>query len=172
MKIIVCGLNGAGKSTFGRALADYLGFVFRDIEDYYFTEQNGDYKYQNVNSAQVVCRLLLADLQKYNDLVLASVTGNYGEAVQAQFTHAVYLRIPEKVRAERVRDRSFQKFGARMLEGGDLYEKEKAFFDMVMARGDDHVLSWLGRMELPILELDGTRPIGENLEKAAAFLGK
>ncbi|MBQ3879100.1 MAG: hypothetical protein II727_02260, partial [Oscillospiraceae bacterium] len=61
MKIIVCGLNGAGKSTFGRALADYLGFVFRDIEDYYFTEQNGDYKYQNVNSAQEVSRLLLAD---------------------------------------------------------------------------------------------------------------
>ena len=43
--IIVCGLNGCGKSTLGRALAQELGFVFLDNEDLYFkrTEDSAPY---------------------------------------------------------------------------------------------------------------------------------
>ena len=35
--IIICGLNGAGKSTFGKALAEKLGCYFIDSEDLYFS---------------------------------------------------------------------------------------------------------------------------------------
>ena len=34
--IIVCGLNGVGKSTLGKALAEKLNFYFIDNEDLYF----------------------------------------------------------------------------------------------------------------------------------------
>ena len=34
--IIICGLNGTGKSTLGKALADQLKFHLIDIEDLYF----------------------------------------------------------------------------------------------------------------------------------------
>lgn len=39
-RILICGLNGAGKSTLGRALAEASGYVFRDIEDYYFPKDD------------------------------------------------------------------------------------------------------------------------------------
>ncbi len=35
--ILVCGLNGVGKSTFAKALAKELGYRFVDIEDVYFS---------------------------------------------------------------------------------------------------------------------------------------
>lgn len=40
-------------------------------------------------------------------------------------------------RIQRVKDRSFQKFDSRMLPGGDLYEKEKAFLEMAEPPGCD-----------------------------------
>ncbi|MBQ9552663.1 MAG: AAA family ATPase [Clostridia bacterium] len=31
--VLVCGLNGSGKSTFAKALAESLGAAFKDMED-------------------------------------------------------------------------------------------------------------------------------------------
>ena len=43
MGIIICGLNGTGKSTFGKALAEKLHFHFIDIENLYFPKTNPNY---------------------------------------------------------------------------------------------------------------------------------
>ena len=40
MGIIICGLNGTGKSTLGKALAEKLHFHFIDIENLYFPKTN------------------------------------------------------------------------------------------------------------------------------------
>ena len=42
-RIIVCGGNGVGKSTLGKRLAEELGYIFKDIEEYYFLVCNTDY---------------------------------------------------------------------------------------------------------------------------------
>ena len=41
--IVVCGLNGSGKSTVGQALAKKLGFFFIDHEALCFGNMNSDY---------------------------------------------------------------------------------------------------------------------------------
>ncbi len=38
---------------------------------------------------------------------------------------------------QRVKKRSFQKFGNRMLSGGDLYEQEEKFFRLVESRDEN-----------------------------------
>ncbi len=43
--IIVCGLNGVGKSTLGKALAEKLNFYFIDNEDLYFPKTDSKYMY-------------------------------------------------------------------------------------------------------------------------------
>lgn len=47
------------------------------------------------------------------------------------FQYAVVIDVPKGIRIQRVKNRSFQKFGKRMLSGGDLYEQEEHFFDFV-----------------------------------------
>ena len=37
--IVVCGLNGSGKSTFAKALAKQLSWEFVDIEDCFFPKE-------------------------------------------------------------------------------------------------------------------------------------
>lgn len=43
MGIIICGLNGIGKSTLGKAFAKKLHFYFIDIENLYFPKTNPNY---------------------------------------------------------------------------------------------------------------------------------
>lgn len=47
------------------------------------------------------------------------------------------------IRMQRVRNRSFQKFGERMLLGGDLHEQEEKFFDFVKSRPENTVEEWV-----------------------------
>ena len=55
-----------------------------------------------------------------------------------------------------------------MMPGGDMYEQEKRFFDMVKSRNDDLVDQSLKEMNLPYLRIDGTQSIDDNV----AFLVK
>ena len=163
-KIIICGGNGAGKSTLGKALADKLNYKFMDIEDYYFPKSESDYPYDAARTRAEVSTLLLKDMKKYPNFILASVKGDYGEEVISLFTYAVWINVPGDIRLERVRERSFQKFGDRILPDGDLYEKEKNFFEMVQNRSEQDVEDWLKSTRIPVIQVDGTNTVSQNIE--------
>lgn len=162
-KIIICGGNGAGKSTFGRALSQKLGWHFMDIEDYYFPEKNGDYAYKTARTKDEVKKLLLEDMKKYPDFVLASVKGSYGEEIASMFTCAIFVSVPKELRMKRVWDRSYQRYGERILQGGDLYAREKGFFDMVERRSESDVTEWLDSIGIPVIRVDGAQPVEKNV---------
>ncbi len=126
--IIVCGMNGAGKSTLGRALALKLGYHFIDIEDMYFPKTDPNYFYSSPRTDEEVEKLLMEEIAGGKAFVLAAVRGNYSERITKSFDLAVYVDVPKDVRMERVKKRSFEKFGERALPGGDLFEKEQRFF--------------------------------------------
>ena len=158
-KIIVCGGNGAGKSTLGRALAERLGYPFLDIESYYFPHRQTAYPYDKARTDEEAGALLLADMKALNRFVLAAVKGSYGKEVESLFTCAVLIQAPKALRLERVKQRTLDTFGKRALPGGDLYKKEKQFFDMVNQRSGQETEQWLKQMRLPVIAVDGTRPI-------------
>ena len=81
------------------------------------------------------------------------------------FRSVVVIEVPKKIRSQRVRNRSFQKFGSRMLMGGDLYSQQESFFQMVDSRQDDYIESWLQKVNCPIIRVDGTKPIDENVTR-------
>ena len=168
--ILVCGLNGSGKSTLGRALAEALGYPFLDIEDLYFPKDDPNYLYASPRTDAEVGALLLDTVQRHQSFVLAAVRGNYGDAVLPYYTHAVLIDVPKEVRIQRVRNRSFQKFGARMLPGGDLYETEERFFQKIFERPEDYAERWLSTLPIPVLRVDGTRPIQENISYIVSWL--
>ena len=157
--IVVCGLNGAGKSTLGKALAEKLNYRFIDIEDIYFPKDNPEYKYLNPRPFEEVERILSNIISENNNFVLALVKGNFNKDIVSHFKCAVYIEAPKETRIKRVYQRSYNKFGERMLEGGDLYEKEKAFFDFVKSKDENTVEVWMSSISCPIIRVNGTLPI-------------
>ena len=167
--IHLCGLNGCGKSTLGRALAEALGFHFIDNERLYFTREDGE-PYAHPRSRDEVERLLMDEVRAHPDFIFAAVRGDYGTDILPLYTHAVVIEVPKAVRMQRIRNRSYQKFGARMLPGGDLHEQEEAFFHTAAARPDDYVENWLSTLICPILRVDGTKPVEENVARIIDFI--
>ncbi len=162
--IIVCGLNGSGKSTLGKALAEKLDFHFMDNEDLYFSKTTPNYVYSSPRTREEVEKLLFSEIKAHENFVFASVKGDYGEHIYPFFRYAVLIDVSKDIRIQRVRNRSFQKFGHRMLRGGDLYEQEEKFFELVKSRPENTVEEWIQTLKCPIIRIDGTKPIEENVD--------
>lgn len=161
--IIVCGLNGSGKSTLGKALADALQFHFIDVEDLYFPKTDPNYLYASPRNEDEVAKLFEEEIKAHENFVFAAVRGNYGIDVQTTYQYVVLIQVPKDIRLKRVRERDFQKFGNRVLPGGDLYEVTEAFFEKISARPDDYAEKWMESMDCPVIRVDGTKPIEENV---------
>ena len=145
MGILICGLNGAGKSTLGKALAERLGYEFIDNEDLYFPKTDPAYSFACPRSRE------------------EAVKGDYGDKLAASLDHVVLIEVPKEIRSRRVRERSFGRFGERILPGGDLYEKEAAWFSLTDSRAEDYVTEWLETVRCPVIRIDGTLPPEENI---------
>lgn len=163
-RIIICGGNGSGKSTLGKALAQAMGISFMDNEDYYFPGEKTGYKYACALTKEELIPILQNDMEQAEDWIFASVKGDYGERIESLFTYAVLLQVPKEVRMQRIRNRSHDKFGEKMLPGGELYEREQRFFDMVQNRPEDYAESWVLKLKCPVIRVDGRRPVQENVE--------
>lgn len=168
--IVVCGLNGCGKSTLSRALAEKLGLYFIDNENLYFSRNAADGPYAKPRTRAEAEALLMEEVRRHGDFVFAAVKGDYGSAILPLYRYAVLIEVPKEIRLRRVRDRSFQKFGGRMKPGGDLYESEEAFFQTAAARPEDYAESWARTLPCPVVVVDGTRPVEENVERLAGLL--
>ena len=163
MGILICGLNGAGKSTLGRTLATCMGYEFIDNEDLYFSKLDSKYEYSNPRSKEEAVRILEEKIKDNHNFVFAADKGDYGENLIHALDFVVLIDVPKKIRNQRVRDRSFQKFGERISPGGDLFNKEQNWFSIVDSRPEDYVLLWLETIKCPVIRVDGTLPVEENV---------
>lgn len=155
--IMVCGLNGSGKSTLGKALAEKLGFHFIDNEDLFFPKTNPNYRYAAPRTREAAERLLAEEVKIHENFVFAAVRGDYGAELLPLYQYVVLIEAPKELRLQRIKNRSFQRFGTRILPGGDLYEMENAFFEMVSTRTEQYVEEWGRSLDCPVIRADGTK---------------
>ena len=172
MGILICGLNGTGKSTLGRILADRMGYEFIDNEDLFFPKTDPSYTFSSPRSKEEVIRILEDKISGSNRFIFAAVKGNYGDRLIALLDYIVLIEVPKQIRSNRVRDRSYQKFGDRILSGGDLYEKENKWFSLTDNRPDTYVTDWLETLDCPVIRIDGTLPVEKNVNYLVSVLSK
>ena len=170
MGILICGLNGVGKSTLGSMLAERIGYTFIDNEDLYFPKTDAAYLFSKPRSKEEAISLLETKIADNGKFVFAAVKGDYGDKLIASLEHIVLIEAPKQIRRQRVRERSFSKFGERMLPGGDLYEKEAAWFAITENRPENYTTSWLETVPCPVIRVDGTLPAEENAAYLASVL--
>ncbi len=172
MGILICRLNGTGKSTLGRMLADRMGYEFIDNEDLFFPKTDSLYTFSAPRSKEEVIRLLEERIMENKRFIFAAVRGNYGDRLIASLDHIVLIEVPKKLRCQRVQDRSYKKFGNRILPSGDLYDKESKWFSLTDSRPETYVTDWLKTVDCPVIRIDGTLPVKENVDCLVSVFSK
>ena len=160
-RINICGLNGSGKTTLGAKLAEILNYKHKDIEDYYFNN-NDNYKYSSSLTKAEVTQMLEQDFEMYDNIILTSCKGDYGN-LSNKYDLVIFIRLDRESRMKRVKERSYKQFGDRILENGDLFDKENEFFSKVYKRREDDIIQWYEKLTCNKMEIDGIKPVDENV---------
>lgn len=163
--ILIFGANGSGKTTLGCELAHILGFKHIDHEDYAFKPSDIPYTVPRLHKKCV--ELMLADIEKSEGFVLSAVTGDFGNEIESLYVLAVYIEAPKELRIERVKQRNIERFGERVLRGGDMYEQQKGFEEFVTTRPLSKIEQWTETLTCPVIRIDGTVDWRENAKMIA-----
>ena len=186
--IAIFGANGGGKSTLTHALAKRTGYFEMDVEDYYFPEQQksrksvlendtvvdteylGELPYSKPRTKSEVQEAILQDVKAHPKFILAGVTMNWCDEIMERIGIAFWVQTPLEKRLARIQAREEKRFGARVLEGGDMFEQQKSFREVVQNRDPKVVEECAAKFKCPVVVLDGTLPVQENVEKILELL--
>lgn len=188
--IAIFGLNGGGKSTLAHALAQRMGYYEMDVEDYYFPEQKmsrmsalencsipvtnhlGDLPFSCPRTKGEVEAALLEDSKAHPRFILSGVTLHWTEDILSQIRVAFWVQTPLEERLKRIQQREIRRFGSRVLPGGDMYAQQADFRRTVEQRDSKAVEETARSLSCPVIVLDGTLPLTDNLARMEEQLGR
>lgn len=160
--IAIVGGNGSGKTTLGAALSKELNYKHMDIEYYYFKESEIPYSHPRTRGE--VIQLMEADIVKHPNFIISAVNGDLGDNINSLYDCVIYLKVPLDIRLIRIKQRAYNMFGDRVLEGGDMYKQEQEFFNSVVTKNMEKTDEWLQEISCPIIYVDGTKPIDATIK--------
>lgn len=126
--------------------------------------------YTKMRPREECIKQLLSDIYKYNCFVLSSVDGDFGKEITEMYKLAVFLSAPAEIRMARIRQRAYEQYGERVMSGGDMYKQQQRFMDFVRERSLSHINTWLKTLKCPVIQLDGTKAISENVPIVLEFI--
>ena len=126
--IIIIGPSGSGKTTLGKIAARKLGYPYFDVDDYIW-KQNTDSPYTQMYTRDEKISRLSNDIAPYEHFVMAGSMSSFHYAFDEMFEMMVLLYVSPDIRIERVHKRAIERFGERVLEGGDMYEAHMRFLN-------------------------------------------
>lgn len=160
----IFGASGAGTSSLGHALHRRLDYLQLDTDDYFWVPTNPPFL-QTRPVEQRLC-MLNADIAKSEKIVISGSLCGWGDPLIPKFDLLIRLITPTETRLSRLKKREFKRFGARILENGDMYEEHQRFLQWASEydAGDSSMRSkamhdeWQGKAACPQITLDGTLP--------------
>lgn len=172
--IILFGAMGVGDTTLGKAVAERLGYPHIDLDDYHW-RWDTKIPYTVFRSKEERTESIMAAIAQHEHFVMSGSMWSIRKSFEALFDLAVFLTAPAEVRAQRLRARSRNRWGKRVLPGGDMYEASELYRDyLAWARKYDTDIrpgacllqheQWIAELSCPVLRLDGTTPISENTD--------
>lgn len=174
--IHIYGASGSGTSTLGREISKRLGYVFLDTDDFFWKRTNP--MYSEKRSPEEAVTMIFEKIRTLDQVVLCGSLVDWGDELIKEFTLAVRLDTETKVRLHRIKEREYEKFGARILPEGDMYEQHLRFLEWAgkYDTGSAHMRSrekhdqWQKLLPCPQLNLSGEDPLEKNVEKIEDFL--
>jgi adenylate kinase family enzyme len=168
-RIHILGASGSGTTTLGRAVAAHLPCPHFDTDDYFWLPTDPPFTEPRERTERA--QLLMDDITTHDAWVVSGSLCGWGDVAIPLFELVVFLEIPHDIRMARLRQREHERFGARILPGGDMYESSQAFLAWAASyeeggvdiRSRQRHEQWLGTLPCPIICFEGEYTSEEHL---------
>jgi adenylate kinase family enzyme len=159
-RIYITGASCAGVTTLGAALARRLGVQHLDIDDFYWAPTNPPFTTKRPAEERVS---LIRQKREGGGWVLTGSFNGWGDALIDEVDLIVFVATPTPIRLERLLARERERFGDRIMPGGDMHEIHVAFRQWA-SQYDDPSFSgrnrarhetWLANQTVPVVRVDG-----------------
>lgn len=168
--IIIFGSAGSGKTTLGRMVADFLDFPYFDIDDYIWRSDT-EKPFTVMYSRDEKINNLMNDISKYEHFVMAGSMDSFNAPFVPLFDLAVHITAKVETRIERIQKRELERFGKRILKGGDMYEDHLKFLNAAAEYDSDNGSpsmkvhsEWADSLPCKVLRLSGDDDLNYNLK--------
>jgi adenylate kinase family enzyme len=176
-RIHIVGASGSGTSSLAVEMATRYGHRHLDTDDYFWLQTVPPYREKRPREERLA--LLRQASRDSKSWVLSGSLCGWGDPLISEFEVVVFLAVPTPVRLARLRVRESERYGQHAIaSGGELHGAHMEFLDWA-GRYDTGGLemrsralheAWLATVSCPVMELEGDRSAGEQLERIEASL--
>lgn len=160
-RILIIGASGSGTTTTGRVLADVLNIPHLDLDSLFWAQTTIPFTVRRPRSE--LRQLAEEQLYHSKNWVISGDPSSWNIGIEGYLTAVVFLIVPTDIRVQRIKDREKKRFGAKILEGGMLYEQHQQFLDWtrkydeggIEGRTREKQETWLSTLKTPIFRFVG-----------------
>lgn len=165
------GPSGSGVTTIGKHLAKIADhYIHVDVDDLVWKKTQIPFtaKY----SAEETVSRLRSLLLEHKDIVVTGIIYPWGDPLKEYFDLVILVDAEDGVRYQRLIQREYEHYGARMLQGGDMHAQFLRFLDWAMAytkNTNPHVgaastINWVRSLSCPIKRFDNSAASSDEIE--------
>ena len=158
--IQVFGAPGAGVSSVAEVLANVFAINVVDTDKAHW--ENTDPPYQRTRSLKGKREAFFAELPSSGPSVVAGDLSSWAPDAVSSIVAVIYLSCNPSDRVARIREREQRRFGRKIEEGGEMYERHMAFLQWAFEyesrnesedRSLQMDLNWLEKISAPSIRI-------------------
>lgn len=178
MIINIFGSSGSGTTTLAKSLSEIYDFYHIDIDDIMWEKTDPPFTIRRDN--QVIKKNMHEILKNHQNTIISGAIVNIYDELKENIDLYIYMNLDIETRIKRINRRELNRFGKRVLPGGDLYDKHQEFLQWVSdyehnpeyLRSRRQHLSWLDGVSKPVLRITDELSIEELLKIVGSYIKK
>jgi adenylate kinase family enzyme len=173
--INIFGSSGSGSTTLGEEIAKEFNFKFIDVDDYLWKKTDPPFTVRHSN--QETLNLIQNQLSDKQPAVISGSLVDIANSLKERIDLFLYINLDRNIRVKRITNRENNRFGDRILPGGDLHQQHLDFLKWVSNYEDNpetlrsrkqHLL-WLDDVSVTVLKITEELTITELLNLVRPF---
>ena len=158
-RIHIFGSGGSGTTTIAKNVCKQINYKHFDSDSYLWLPTEEPFTVTRPKEEYI--RLMGDDLNNNEQWILSGhVSFGFGDVYLPLYDLIVFVYVPMDIRKERLEKREYERYGEKILPGGDRYENYNKFIDYCLSydtasggRSLQNHEKWLKSVSCPVLRI-------------------